>query len=463
MAFLFSHDVIPIEIKFMDTQKSNLSRRQFVVKSSLAIAAASLMPSSVVSANDGPNKKTKVVLVGTGSRGSSSWGKELVGPYGEYVTLVGLCDSNSKRVEVAKEIIGTKAMTYHSTDFDRMIQEQKPDVVIVTTIDSFHVDYIVRAMELGCDVISEKPIATEADQCQRILDAEKRTGKKVNVGFNVRFMNESMEMKRMISSGELGKIISIDYQEYLDLQHGASYFRRWHGKIKYSGSLLVHKSSHHFDLVNWLLDAEPTEVQAMGKTAFYGSNNKFSGKNCRNCDHTTTCSFYWDMTKDAQSMRMYADCEDVDQYYRDGCVWDDKIDSYDTSSVQVKYNNDTLLTYTLNAYLPYEGQRICFSGEKGRLDVRLNYRQPWEVEAPIEFRLTKDSETTKTWTLQPNEGGHGGADERVKDVLFKPNQTDPTGQKAGSRAGVLSSIIGIAARKSIETGRSIKIAELIKL
>lgn len=117
-------------------------------------------------------------MVGTGSRGISSWGKELVGPYAEFVEMVGLCDSNSKRVEVAKEMIGINATTYHASNFDKMIREQKPDVVIVTTTDCYHVDYIVKAMELGCDVVSEKPIATEADQCQRIVDAEKRTGKR---------------------------------------------------------------------------------------------------------------------------------------------------------------------------------------------------------------------------------------------------------------------------------------------
>jgi predicted dehydrogenase len=162
-------------------------------------------------------------------------------------------------------------------------------------------------------------------------------------------------------------------------------------------------------------------------------------------------------------MKMYADCEDVDQYYRDGCVWDEKIDSYDTASVQVNYDNGTLLTYTLNAYLPYEGQYICFSGEKGRLDVRLNYRQPWEVPGPVEFRLTSNQSTTRSWIVNPESGGHGGADERVKDMFFKPGLPDPTGQKAGSRAGILSSMIGIAARKSIESGQKVSIKELINL
>lgn len=446
----------------MVNKNQNLNRRQFVANGTKAVAAISLAPMFSFAGNQKVKRKLKVVLVGTGSRGSSSWGKNLVGPYAEYVEMVGLCDINPKRVEVAKDYIGIKAKTYHSDDFDLMIRDQKPDMVIVTTTDSFHVDYIVRALELGCDVISEKPIATEAEQCQRILDAERLTGKKVYVGFNVRYMNESVEMKWIISSGELGNIISIDYQEYLDTSHGASYFRRWHGKMKYSGSLLVHKSSHHFDLINWLLEADPVEVQAIGKVAYYGSNGKFRGKNCRNCDHTASCKFYWDMKKDKGAMRMYGDCEDEDQYYRDGCVYDNEIDSYDTSSVQVSYDNGTQLTYTLNAFLPYEGQKITFSGEKGRLDVRLYSRQPWEVDAKYEFRLTKNRKDTKRWTLNPSEGGHGGADERVKDMLFIPGKADPSGQRAGSRAGVMSSIIGIAARKSIETKKAVQISDLIK-
>ena len=419
------------------------------------------MPALSMAHRSNANAKLKIVMVGTGSRGIRSWGIDLVGPYEQYVEMVGLCDINQKRVEVAKEMIGINAKTYHSDDFEKMIREQKPDVVIVTTTDCYHVDYIVKALELGCNVVSEKPIATETDQCQRILDAEKKTGQKVYVGFNMRFMNETMEMKRILSSGELGDIISIEYQEYLDTQHGASYFRRWHGKNKYSGSLFVHKSSHHFDLINWLLDADPVQVQAMGKSSFYGSNNPFRGKNCRNCEFSSKCDFYWDMRKDSNSMKLYAECEDIDHYYRDGCVWDDKIDGYDTGTVQVSYDNDTQLTYTLNAFLPYEGQYLSFSGTKGRLDVRLHARQPWEVDAPFQFRLTKDRQTTRAWNLFPATGGHGGADERVKDMFFKPDQPDPIGQKAGSRAGVLSSMVGIAARKSIEDGGTVNIFDMI--
>lgn len=447
----------------MKTRRSDLNRRAFVSKSAKAVSLLSLAPTFAFHEDKEYNRKLRLVLVGTGVRGLHSWGIDLVDPYKDYVELLGLCDINKKRAEVAKSMIGIEAKTYHSSEFDKMIKEQKPDMVIVTTTDSVHVDYIVRAMELGCDVISEKPIATDEVQCQRILDAEKKNSKKVYVGFNFRYSNDAVEMKRVLDSGVLGKILSIEYQEYLDTSHGASYFRRWHGKIKYSGSLFVHKSSHHFDLINWLLNAEPVEVRAMGKVGFYGANNEFRGKNCRNCDFTNQCDFYWDITKNEKYTKLYVNCEDIDHYYRDGCVWDEKIDSPDSGSVLVEYDNGTQLNYSLNAYLPYEGQKISFSGENGRLDVRLLYRQPWLESEKAEFRLTTDQKTTKIWDILPDPGEHGGADKRVKDNFFKPEQEDSIGQRAGSRAGVMSSLIGIAAIKSIKSGTMVKINDLIQI
>jgi predicted dehydrogenase len=383
-------------------------------------------------------------------------------PYSEYVDLVALCDINIKRAEFAKKYIGTNAPIYLSSDFDEMIRQTKPDAVIITTVDCFHAAYAVRAMELGCDVICEKPLATEAVQCQQLLDIELSTGKKIITTFNVRHHIFSEEIKRIIQSGELGKIISAEFHEYLNIDHGASYFRRWHGKSKLSGTLLCTKAAHHFDQMNWSLDAAPVEVNAYGKIAFYGRNNSFRSRNCRGCPFANTCDFFWDITKDKLSMDMYVGCEKEDGYLRDGCVWNADNDTYDTMTVEVKYNNDALLTYSLNAFLPYEGQRIAFNGEKGRLDVRLYQAQPWEAEHESDFQLTKNFKDTKLWHLSQKAGAHGGADESLKDMLFKPNQNDPMRKMAGSRAGVMASLIGIAARQSIETGTRVRIADLIK-
>jgi predicted dehydrogenase len=148
--------------------------------------------------------KTRISLVGTGNRGTYAWGQSIVDTYKETVEMVALCDINPKRMAASKKVLGINAKTYEAKDFDLMIQETKPDIVIVTTTDCFHEKYIVRALELGCDVISEKPIAIGAEQCQRIADTENRTGKKVYVGFNARYGNEAVEMKKILLSGELG-------------------------------------------------------------------------------------------------------------------------------------------------------------------------------------------------------------------------------------------------------------------
>jgi predicted dehydrogenase len=441
-----------------------IDRRDFLGNTAKIIVAASAFPlySFAGDKKQVPAAKTKLAIVGTGNRGTYNWGKPVIEAYSDHIEMVALCDINPKRVAASKSLLGINARTYVARDFDLMIQETKPDVVIVTTTDCFHEKYIVRALELGCNVITEKPVAIDAEQCQRIADAENRSGKKIIVGFNARHENQAIEMKKIMLSGELGRIISVDYQECLNTLHGADYYRRWHGKMAYTGSLLVHKASHQFDLVNWLLDSEPVDVQAIGKLAFYGHNNSYQGHNCRNCEFTQKCKFYWDMTQDPIAMALYSNCEDADGYYRDGCVWDKRIDIYDTSSVQVNYENGTQLTYSMNTFLPYEGQYICFSGENGRLDVRLNDAQPWDVAAEMEFRLTNDRKTTRFWTSKSSEGGHGGADERLKDSIFLPGTPDPLRSKAGSRAGIMSTLIGYAARHSIETGQKVKIADLIK-
>ncbi len=455
----------------MDTNDTNTGRRDFLKKSSSLAVGLSALSTGLITTSEATasvkgvesfSGKKRVALVGTGFRGTQTWGKDLLAQLSDKVELVGLCDINPKRVEFAKKFIGVNVPTFIAQDFDRMIKETKPDAVIVTTTDCFHTKYVIRAMELGCDAICEKPLAIEVDQCQNLMDAEVRTGKQIITTFNVRHMAMSEEIKKVVTSGELGRIISVDFQENLDISHGADYFRRWHGKMEYSGSLLLTKASHHFDQINWTLDAEPETVHAFGNVAFYGKNNSFRARNCRNCPFTGKCDFYWDITKDEFAMDLYAKNEDVDGYLRDGCVWDNNIDTYDTMTVEVKYKNGVLLNYTMNAFLPYEGQHITITGEKGRLDVKVNYRQPWEVAGENEFRLTKNFGETKTWLVESGTGTHGGADAKLRQMLFNENQPDPLGKMAGSRAGVMASMVGIAARKSIETGQTFNIDDLVK-
>ena len=460
----------------MNHASEGITRRAFFERGAKATAGAALAPSLGGSGKAREAKardqkvaanQVRVALVGTGNRGTSMWGADLVAQFPERIAMVGLCDINPERVAVGRELIGVDVSTYGADGFERMIEETKPDMVIVTTTDCYHVEYAVRAMQMGCDVLSEKPLATEAAQCQRLLETEKQTGQDVKVGFNARHGRSAEEIKKILESGALGRIVSAEFEEYLNVYHGASYFRRWHGLSRYSGTLLVHKASHHFDQMNWWLGADPVRVNAFGEVAFYGSNNPFRGEKCRDCQFQDQCDFYWDITDSERYMKLYVQCEEEDGYIRDDCVWDRDIDTYDTMTAEVEYESGVRLSYSLNAFMPYEGQRIAFNGEEGRLDVRNYSQQPWEVPYEADFRLTKSFGETRTWRvgeeeeIDLGEGGHGGADGKLRRLIFMDGEPDPLGQLAGSRAGVMASLVGIAARRSIETGRQVRIRDLV--
>lgn len=458
----------------------DIDRREFIQQGTLA--AGSLLVQPIVTTKT-PVVKKRLAMVGTGDRGTSNWGTPILQNYGDSVEFVGLCDVNPGRVESAKKIIGTNCKTF--TDFDLMMKEVKPDTLIVTTVDAFHHEYIIKALHYGSDVITEKPLTTDEVKCQKILDAERATGKKVLVAFNYRHNPHVTKLKEILATNRVGKITSVDFHWYLNVFHGADYFRRWHGFINKSGSLWVHKASHHFDMLNWLIDSDPVEVMAYGQQNHYGKNNSFRGKTCRDCEHTKDCKFYFDINKTPKYVELYVKNEQHDGYHRDSCVFREEIDIWDKMSAQIIYANGVTVNYSLTTYSPYEGWRISFNGMNGRIDswedipfqtTNAAAATDQNAKHAAEMAQVKDEKPEsydEIWIMdnfaQKGESiyvpkyttGHGGADGRLKDLIFKnPTNQNPLKILAGTRDGAFSCLIGIAARKSIALGRSVKISEL---
>lgn len=418
-------------------------------------------------------KKKAYVFVGASYRGRVMFMRPMKEKYSEYCELKGLYDINPGR---AKEIGGQVGIPVFD-DFEAMVHETKPDVVIVTTVDAFHSDYIIRAMELGCDVITEKPMTIDAARSNAILDAEKRTGKHVTVTFNYRYMPFATEIKKLLSENIIGDIFSIHFEWLLDrnmdvLAHGTSYFRRWNSRMDKSGGLLVHKSTHHFDLINWWIGQKPQTVTAFGNLNLYGvqGSKKYfgniSGKNCRNCAYDKICPFYYSLSDDEQ--KLYASNEEYDGYYKDGCVFAPDIDIYDTMATTVQYDGGTVLNYSLNATCAYEGWRITINGSKGRLEAYMPETGPdslSDFDMIRIFGLNNDVTEHKINKVGGggNDGGHGGGDERLRSDLFVGDCSDPLGHRAGSNAGAASIIIGAAANIAIKEKRLVNISELVKL
>jgi predicted dehydrogenase len=437
------------------------------------------------------DKKTYVV-VGTGGR-SAMFIDALVKEYKEENELKALCDTNHSRMDYYNSRIQNaghaRVPTYDASDFDRMIAGQKPDFVIVSSIDRTHHKYICRAMELGCDVISEKPMTIDEEKCQQIIDTAKRTGKNLRVTFNYRYSPRATKVKEILKSGIAGHINSIHFEWLLDTSHGADYFRRWHRDKRNSGGLMVHKATHHFDLANWWINDWPETVFAMGDLMFYGKENaeKRGIRNfytrARGSEVAAKDPFALkvDPEKDLTLMGLYYNAEHEDQYYRDQSVFGDGISIEDNMGVMVRYRNKTIMTYNLNAHSPWEGFRVMFNGTRGRLEFNVvessyvsgsheDFNQPgmrelyneeenrmpeitfqphWEKAKVIEYKET-------------NKGGHGGGDTRLLDHIFMGAKDDPLGHAADYVDGAKSILIGIAANKSMKTGLPVDIASLVK-
>ena len=326
--------------------------------------------------------KKKYVLVGTGGR-CSMFIDGLIKDFKDCGELVALCDTNQTRMDYWKKYIkdngGIDVKTYKAADFDKMIEVEKPQCVIVTSMDRTHHKYICRAMELGCDAISEKPMTVDAEKCQQIIDTKNKTGRHLTVTFNYRYSPRNTKVKEIIKSGIVGDITSVHFEWLLDTVHGADYFRRWHRDKRNSGGLMVHKATHHFDLINWWIDSQPEIVFAMGDLKFYGKENaenrgitefypRARGSELAKSD---PFSLKVDPEKDERLMGLYYNAEHEDGYMRDQSVFSQGISIEDNMGVMVRYANKAVMTYSLNAHSPWEGYRVCFNGTKGRLEFNV--------------------------------------------------------------------------------------------
>jgi predicted dehydrogenase len=379
---------------------------------------------------------------------------------------------------------------YPAARFDDLLRETKPDTVFVCSKDSTHHDYIIRALHAGCDVITEKPLTIDAEKCRAILDAQRATGRSLRVAFNYRWAPFRTKVKELIASGVIGRVHSVNLEYLLDTNHGADYFRRWHSHAAESGTLLVHKSTHHFDLVNWWLDAIPAQVFAYGDLVFYGKKNAEARgdgaltKYPRYTGHPESQDdpFRLDLDESEPFRKIYRAGEADSGYLRDQNVFRDGIDIPDQMSLNVRYRTGEVLTYSLTCYSPREGMRVCFNGDRGRIeyhefigshmnravrpkDFRLEDNRPGQEAEGEWIKVYPHFQTGYTVPMPPATGAHGGADEILNHSFYAPDApaADHWGRFAGHEQGAASILVGIAGVESIKLNQPVNLADLVPL
>ncbi|MCT9077956.1 Gfo/Idh/MocA family oxidoreductase [Streptomyces fulvoviolaceus] len=411
--------------------------------------------------------------------------------------VAALCDPSPTRMDFHNGLLtafGEPAATrWDPEHFTDMLAKEDIDEVVVTTVDAEHDRYIVPALQAGCRVVTEKPMTVDADRCARILDTVRDTGNSLTVAFNYRFNPVHEKVRSLLAEGAIGEVLSIHFEWLLDVRHGADYFRRWHREKRNSGGLMIHKSSHHFDLVNWWLADEPSDVFGYGRLGFYGRTAgerhglRRNYDRAHGADPAAADPFALDLTADDTLRALYLDAEQDNGYVRDRNVFDGPVTIEEDMAVLVRYAQGATMTYHLTAYSPWEGYRVMFNGSAGRLELEVEESR-WQTPRT---RIRSSSGALHGDTAAEHAGGarltlcplwqppsevplvtaheaHGGGDPRMLDALFgrvAPGAAQDTGAAshptATERDGALALAVGLGANQCFETGRPVRLRDLV--
>jgi predicted dehydrogenase len=431
----------------------------------------------------------RYAVVGAGHR-SQMYVDAITGRYADRAELAAIGEPNPVRAQYYVDRVveaGRPApAVYAPADLEEMIRAERVDRVIVCARDDLHAELIVRSLDAGADVVVEKPLTIDAPSAAAIEDAIERTGREVVITFNYRYSPRNSALRQLIQDGTIGEVTSVDFSWVLDTKHGADYFRRWHREKVHSGGLLVHKASHHFDLVNWWIRSSPRRVFASGGLRFYGAENA-AARGIRNRPergtHDGADAFELDLRDDERLKALYLEAEQHDGYLRDRDVFGEGITIEDNLALVVDYDSGATLSYSLNAHSPWEGYRVAVNGTLGRAELEVVERgavladeglhpvlDPSATHAGDSGSLRPEGErliVQKHWEpayevpiVAAGEGGHGGGDELLLADVFEGPGDDPLARPADWRDGVRSISVGIAGNLSLETGLPVTVAEL---
>ena len=380
-------------------------------------------------------KKLDVILIGAGDRGMNYTTKMSYVP--EKFRVVGIAEPIDDRRNYIKNMHNVPdEMCF--TDWRPLLEKGKiADLALICTMDRDHFAPAMKAIELGYDLLLEKPIAPTQEQCKQIAHSAHENGVRVVICTVLRYTPVFNTIKNIIDSGRLGRIMSINHEECVGIVHQSHSFVRgnW-GNEERSSNMLLQKSCHDIDILQWLLGKKCKRVQSFGTLSYFTRENAPEGspEYCiEGCPHSETCPFnavklYFD---DKDNVWFRGACTKLCHYTDEDvktsitetlygkCVFKCDNDVVDHQTVNMLFEDDVTVTFTMNAFNS-GGRFIHIMGTKGELRAAL------DGNSPVSLYYFQDGREETVDACGSNEitGGHGGGDQGIVNAVYDYFTTD---------------------------------------
>lgn len=402
-----------------------------------------------------------VAIIGCGGRGVDAYGS-LINEKKDRFKIVALCDKRGAWLEKSGELFGVDKENLFLTE-KKFFKKKRADLLLIATPDDCHVRHALKGFKLGYDLMIEKPLSDKKSDCAKLLKAKKKYGGKALVCHVLRYAPAFMKAKEILSSGEIGDLVSVDALERVGAWHYAHSYTRgnWRNR-KIAAPMILAKCCHDLDLLQYYAGAKCKTVSSVGDLRFFNANHKPEGatERCLDCPHADTCAF--------SAKRQYLDgfvekgcpedlwpfnivtiapvtLEKLNTALREGpygrCVFACDNDVVDHQHTLMTFENGVKASLTMTAFTGWGGRRITFYCTHG--DLVLD-------EQSQTLSVTKFGEKIKVIPvadLVEKGYGHGGGDagliNKLYDVLSGTVEVDTS-----LEASLESHLIGIRAEES---------------
>ena len=410
------------------------------------------------------SKQFTVAIIGAGARGAKVYGR-LMRKMPEQYNITHLCDIKQSALDFAGEEFSIPAENRFD-DPKIFFAERRADILVIATPDDCHVEHCLNGIELGYDILCEKPLTDKEEECRALVEAQKKKGNKILVCHVLRYANAYLKMKEIIDSGVIGKLVTMNWVEPVGYWHQAHSFVRGNWRnTRDSAPMIIAKCCHDLDMIQFYAGARCKTVSSVGELSFFKPECAPEGaaERCADCSLKDTCPYsayriyverwknancpvnYWPynvLVSEPVTEEKLMDAIANGPYGR--CVFHCDNNVVDHQSVQMVFENGITANLQMNAFNPGGERRITLFGTYGEATmvgdkIILNvYGQPTqEIDAKVQGKHL--------------DYAHGGGDARMINALYD--------MVAGSQSlvtslehSVESHLIGIKAEESRKLG-----------